>query len=86
MELYSALLLLVTIQSTLQYSWTTALPPQPQPPTLMYVVQVAQYKMWGLSSSESVSIYWWEGEMASSATGENDEAVMRRRSQQAACP
>ena len=39
----------------------------------------AQYKMWGLNSDEFVSIYWWEGENASSATGESDEAVMRRR-------
>ena len=35
----------------------------------------AQYKMWDLSSNESVSIYWWGGEKESSATGENDEAV-----------
>ena len=38
----------------------------------------AQCKMWGLSWNESVSIYWWEGETVLSATGENDEAVMRR--------
>ena len=28
---------------------------------------------------ESVSLYWWEGETALSATGESDEAVMMRR-------
>ena len=42
----------------------------------------AQYKMWALNSNESVSIYWWEGEKESTATGKNDEAVMERREEQ----